>query len=182
MRSGSRSTMADVALPARFASSFDHFMAEASSNRPTGSPAVPKAVARSAMSGSTAPRNGARPMPPRVERRHSPPGAGSTDAVSDAATTPASRRAPATRSSAPIPFWTVSDVARGQRCSEDLHRVSHRRPGRPLDLPPAGLRVAGAALATARADPLEQWFPDGHRDGVLLGLEPVRAGDAAAIM
>ena len=49
-----------------------------------------------------------------------------------------------------------------------------------LDVPAAGLRVARAELRRGRADLLEEPGADVHRDLVLLLLEAVGAGDAAA--
>src|SRR5213083_284385 len=53
--------------------------------------------------------------------------------------------------------------------------------GTVLDLPAARLAVAGRDVALRLAEHAEEPLPDRHRDLVLLLLQPVRAGDAAAV-
>src|SRR4051794_20380173 len=63
---------------------------------------------------------------------------------------------------------------------QHLDRMHGAHAGRLLDVPAAGLAVAHGEIRRGALDLAEQRRPDVHRDRVLLALEPVRAGDAAA--
>src|SRR4029077_10735702 len=64
---------------------------------------------------------------------------------------------------------------------EELDRVHRRHAGAVGDLPAAGLAVAGGKVGSCGGDVVEEAFANRHRDLVLLLLESVGPGDAAAV-
>src|SRR5207244_11787310 len=64
---------------------------------------------------------------------------------------------------------------------EDLDRMDRVHACAVLDLPAAGLAVAGGEVAVRLPELAEEAFADRHRDLILLFFQPVRAGDAATL-
>src|SRR5437763_29791 len=64
---------------------------------------------------------------------------------------------------------------------EELDGVDGVHPRTVLDLPAAGLAVAGGDVAVRLSELAEEAFAHRHRDLVLLLLQPIRAGDAATV-
>src|SRR2546430_6813488 len=64
---------------------------------------------------------------------------------------------------------------------EDLDRMDRVDARAVLDLPAAGLAVAGGEVAVRLPELAEEAFADRHRDLILLFFQPVRAGDAATL-
>ena len=113
----------------------------------------------------------------------SAPGSSIPPAASSASSSPPISRASATTPSASASLWetTTRPTKLRVRRRGAADRSGAPRDARwPGDLPAAGLAVAGHRRRARGADLIEQVGADRHRDVVLLGLQPVRAGDAAA--
>ena len=82
----------------------------------------------------------------------------------------------------PAPGTTTVGVGAAVGLGEDRDRVDGRDARRLLDLPAAGLGVAGGPRGARRADLREQRRPDVLRDLPALDLQPVGAGRAAAVV
>src|SRR4029453_16263375 len=67
------------------------------------------------------------------------------------------------------------------RTMQKLDRVDGVHTGAVLDLPPARLAVTGGDIPIHLAQGGEQLLPDRHRDLVLLLLQAIRSGNAAAV-
>src|SRR5437667_6296625 len=82
-----------------------------------------------------------------------------------------------------ITIPTISALRRAEPVGavEELDRVDRVDLRAVLDLPAAGLAVAGGEVAVRLPQLAEEPFANRHRDLVLLLLEDIRAGDAAAV-
>src|SRR5262249_52828370 len=113
----------------------------------------------------------------------SAPGSSIPPAASSASSGPPISRASVTTPSASASLWettTMPTNSESVRAVQQLDRVHGRALGGLGDLPAARLAVARHGRRARRADLIEEVGADGHRDVVLLGLQAVRAGDAAA--